>query len=350
MNSLVLSKLVVLIILSMRCVLIILKKTADPLPIIYCLDNETLVNSEFQFLLISKTDLECVDFGQLLEPIKDRFKNIIFKYNIRKGYNTEASFKISCSETYRENLFSFIISLNCLSSIQINQASILNGFKIWKLFEKIQFDSNLSLTEDLKNEKKPQCPLLAAALEDLKILGLDNDLTSKRRLFDIRSVKREFSDRIILFNNDDGFIIKEYLNTKNSADSQTQTENPTVPRGPVNHLKKISATVYWDFENVPIKGGFDARSYIQRLNEFLINSGFLVEQIYAIGNWDRAGSKLFAIADQVIGIDVNNFSKQSADKEIIKRIDSQTSKKLMPGEQHTIILISGDSDFIDSFN
>jgi hypothetical protein len=55
--------------------------------------------------------------------------------------------------------------------------------------------------------KHGDCLLLSAALRDLKVLGLDMDVVAKRQLFGLRSVRREFPDRVVTFQPDGTFTI-----------------------------------------------------------------------------------------------------------------------------------------------
>lgn len=116
-----------------------------------------------------------------------------------------------------------------IHSIQVKESFVENGSKKWKHFDQfsnpspvidlpasVAVDPRISTLGDFVENAIIDlpgggCPLLSAALRDLKVLGLDMDVVTKRQLFALRSAKREFQDREIYFQPDGGFIIQGYL-------------------------------------------------------------------------------------------------------------------------------------------
>ena len=68
-------------------------------------------------------------------------------------------------------------------------------------------DSNSVKNGIMDSSGGGDCPLLSAALCDLKLLGLDMDVVAKRQLFGLRSVRREFPDRDVTLQPDGTFTI-----------------------------------------------------------------------------------------------------------------------------------------------
>ena len=129
-------------------------------------------------------------------------------------------------------MFNFVLSMEALDSIQVNEGTKHNGIKSWKNVDSaklgpdnpppvplmcapsVAFDPTIiggdsSNMVSLIRPGGDNCPLLSAALSDLQVLGLDTDIIAKRQLFAVRSAKREFQDRELCFQPDGGFIVKE---------------------------------------------------------------------------------------------------------------------------------------------
>ncbi|KAI8902764.1 hypothetical protein BC833DRAFT_231570 [Globomyces pollinis-pini] len=103
------------------------------------------------------------------------------------------------------------------------------------------------------------------------------------------------------------------------------------------------ATVFWDFENINV-GRKDIVHFICSFKLFLQTNGYLLESFNAIGNLSQAPA-LRLILEHLALVDVKNQNKQAADDHIISHMEFFT-RAITPKEQHTIFLVSGDSDFI----
>jgi hypothetical protein len=109
--------------------------------------------------------------------------------------------------------------------------------KAWKRFDRFEFpteDSNHSVDDPLPSKIEdpifsgdspkmgseirqsdgtiPDLSMLGA-LSDLRSLGLLSDLPSRRRILDIRTIKREFHNRHLIFKPDE-IIVGETTDTK----------------------------------------------------------------------------------------------------------------------------------------
>jgi hypothetical protein len=111
-----------------------------------------------------------------------------------------------------------------------------------------------------------------------------------------------------------------------------------------NGQDKGPATLFWDFENMPIQGGQSPEKWLHILKNYISTCGYNLEKFFAIGNWCRYESTLLKLVEQdVITIDVNDASKQAADAVIIQTMLKETEDPIR--SEHTVFLISGDSDF-----
>lgn len=97
---------------------------------------------------------------------------------------------------------------------------------------------------------------------------------------------------------------------------------------------------------MPIRGGQSPEEWIHILTKFITSCGYTLDKFFAIGNWSRYESTLLRLVQHVIAIDVNDVSKQAADAVIIQAMLEETEQPIR--SEHTLILISGDSDFSDT--
>lgn len=97
---------------------------------------------------------------------------------------------------------------------------------------------------------------------------------------------------------------------------------------------------------MPIRGGQSAEEWLNILTKFISSCGYSLEKFFAIGNWCRYESTLLRLVEHVIAIDVNDVSKQAADAVIIQAMLEETKEPI--SSNHTVFLISGDSDFSDT--
>jgi Cft2 family RNA processing exonuclease len=97
---------------------------------------------------------------------------------------------------------------------------------------------------------------------------------------------------------------------------------------------------------MPIRGGQSPEEWIHILTKFITSCGYTLDKFFAIGNWCRYQSTLLRLVEHVIAIDVNDVSKQAADAVIIQAMLEETEQPIR--SEHTLILISGDSDFSDT--
>ena len=97
---------------------------------------------------------------------------------------------------------------------------------------------------------------------------------------------------------------------------------------------------------MPIREGQSPEEWIHILTKFITSCGYTLDKFFAIGNWCRYESKLLRLVEHVIAIDVNDVNKQAADAVIKQAMLKETEQPIR--SEHTLILISGDSDFSDT--
>lgn len=96
---------------------------------------------------------------------------------------------------------------------------------------------------------------------------------------------------------------------------------------------------------MPIPSEQTPEGWFRTVKDFITSCGYAFEKFFAIGNWCRYESKLLRLVEHVIAIDVNDNTKQAADKVMIQAIQEETLQLISENSPHTIFLITGDSDF-----
>ncbi|KAI8894804.1 limkain-b1-type NYN domain-containing protein [Globomyces pollinis-pini] len=110
-----------------------------------------------------------------------------------------------------------------------------------------------------------------------------------------------------------------------------------------------TSTVFWDHENCTVPKGYHGYDIVKKINDFLSNKNVQLTNIFAIGNTSGLAAKVkFELEESgVIVQNASNGKESAADISLILEVMKNIYYHKPP---HTIVLISGDRDFLKMIN